>query len=197
MLHAIPDYAGSSGGRLYGTHVYFAVRTHRDPSAVITSIRSLIGQLDRKAALTNVARLQDVVADSIVAPEFYAALLGVFASVAVALAAIGIYGVIAYGVTQRVREIGIRMAVGARRDQVLGRILRQGLGLAAVGIGLGIVGAAATTRYLRNMLFGLTPLDLGTFVATSVAFTLIAIFASYVPARRATKVDPLVALRYE
>lgn len=113
------------------------------------------------------------------------------------LAAAGIYGVMAYSVAQRTREIGIRMALGARRAEVMGLVLRQSIVLTAVGISLGLAGAAAVTRYLEGMLFGLTPLDLTTFIAVSVIFALVAAGAAYVPARRATKIDPLVALRCE
>ena len=111
------------------------------------------------------------------------------------LAAIGIYGVLAYAVVQRTQEIGIRMALGAQRAQVLALVLRKGLILTAIGIALGLAGAAAGARLLEGMLFGITPLDPKTFVAVSLMFSLVATFASYVPARRATKVNPIVALR--
>jgi putative ABC transport system permease protein len=113
------------------------------------------------------------------------------------LAAIGIYGVMAYSVSQRTREIGIRMALGAQRSAVVGLVLHQSLLLTIVGIGIGIAGAAAVSRYLEGLLFGLTPLDPPTFAAVAVMFAAVALFAAFVPARRATKVDPLVALRYE
>ena len=113
------------------------------------------------------------------------------------LAAIGIYGLLAYAVIQRTQEIGIRMALGARRAQVLGLVLRRGLVLTAVGVALGLAAAAAATRLLQGMLFGVTPLDPKTFAAVSASFGLVATLASYVPARRATKVDPMVALRSE
>ncbi|MGH9314580.1 MAG: FtsX-like permease family protein [Vicinamibacterales bacterium] len=127
----------------------------------------------------------------------YAILIGIFAALAVALAAIGIYGVLAYSVTQRTREIGIRMALGARRSEVMGLVLGQSLVLTAAGIALGLAAAAVVTRYLDRMLFGLTPLDPATFVAVSLMFGLVATLASYLPARRATKVDPVIALRCE
>ena len=119
----------------------------------------------------------------------------VFAGVAGCLAAIGIYGVLAYAVVQRTQEIGIRMALGAQRAQVLALVLRKGLILTAIGIALGLAGAAAGARLLDGMLFGITPLDVQTFVAVSIMFSLVAMLASYVPARRATKVNPIVALR--
>jgi putative ABC transport system permease protein len=120
-----------------------------------------------------------------------------FAGVAVTLTAVGIYGVMAYSVTRRTREIGIRMALGAQRRQVIRLVLGQSLLVAALGIGTGIGGAIVGTRYLGNMLFGLTPLDPATFIAVSMMFAAIATLAAFVPARRATRVDPLVALRYE
>lgn len=113
------------------------------------------------------------------------------------LAAIGICGVLAYAVIQRTQETGIRMALGARRAQVLALVLRKGAILTTVGIALGLVGAAAATRVLQGMLFGITPLDPKTFLAVSLMFGLVATFASCVPARRATKIDPMVALRSE
>jgi putative ABC transport system permease protein len=124
-------------------------------------------------------------------------LLGIFAAVAGGIAAIGIYGVLAYAVTQRTREIGIRMALGAQPREVRRLVLRQGIQLIAPGIAIGIAGAVGFTRYLEGMLFGLTPLDPSTFMAVSLLFAVIALLACYVPARRATKVDPLVSLRYE
>ena len=129
--------------------------------------------------------------------RFYAVMLGVFAGVAGMLAAIGIYGVLAYAVVQRTREIGIRMALGAQRAQVLALVLRHGLILTAIGIAAGLAGAAAGTRLLQGMLFGITPLDPLTFGAVSLLFGLVATVASYLPARRATTVDPMVALRSE
>jgi ABC-type antimicrobial peptide transport system permease subunit len=124
-------------------------------------------------------------------------MLSVFAGVAAILAAIGIYGVLAYAVVQRTREIGIRMALGAQRAQVLRLILGRGAMLTAIGIALGLAGAAVGTRVLQDLLFGITPLDPQTFIAVSLLFGLVATVASYLPARRATTVDPMVALRSE
>ena len=135
--------------------------------------------------------------NSIAQPRLYAALLGIFAGVAVVLAGIGIYGVMACAVAQRTREIGIHVALGARRSQVMALVLGQSLLLVAVGLTLGLCGAAAVARYLEGMLFGLTPLDPTTYLVVSVMSAAVAILASYVPARRATTVDPLVTLRCE
>jgi putative ABC transport system permease protein len=141
--------------------------------------------------------MDQLVSDSLLRRRLYAVMLTLFAGVAVALAAIGLYGLITYAVTQRTREIGIRMALGARYIQVMALVLRQSIVLTILGLVLGIGGAAAVTRYLEGMLFGLTPLDPSTFVAVAGLFALVATFAAFVPARRATKVDPMVALRCE
>jgi putative ABC transport system permease protein len=141
--------------------------------------------------------MEQLIAGSVARQRFYAVMLSVFASIAAILAAIGIYGVLAYGVAQRTREIGIRMALGAQRTQVLALVLRTGVTLSACGIALGLAGAAAAARILQGMLFGITPLDPATFVVVSLLFSLVAMVACYVPARRATAVDPMVALRSE
>jgi putative ABC transport system permease protein len=117
--------------------------------------------------------------------------------VAALLAAIGIYGVLAYAVVQRTQEIGVRVALGARRSQVLALVLRRGVMLTAIGLVLGLAGAAASARYLQSMLFGIEPLDLWTFAQVAVAFTIVTMLASYLPARRAATIDPVVALRHE
>jgi putative ABC transport system permease protein len=160
-------------------------------------VAAVARQLDSQAALYNIATMEQLVSNSMVRPRLYAVLLGGFAAVAAALAAVGIFGVMAYSVTQRTKEIGIRMALGAQWAQVMRLVMGQSLVLIGVGIVLGVAGAAAVTRYLEGMLFGLTPLDPSTFIVVSLFFAVIALVASYVPARRATKVDPLVSLRYE
>jgi putative ABC transport system permease protein len=182
---------------LFDVPQYFAIRTARTPTSIVSDLRGKVRQIDTDASLFNVATMEQLLANSMARPRMYAVLLGLFAGVAVIMAAVGIYGVMAYTVTQRTREIGIRMALGARRAEVMGLVLRQSVVLTAIGILLGLAGAAAVTRYLKGMLFGVTPLDPTTFVAVSLMFGLVATLASYVPARRATKVDPLVALRYE
>jgi putative ABC transport system permease protein len=187
----LPPFAGPAPAP------YFAVRTADDPLAVAASMRGIVRELEPQATLDNIASMEQLVSNSFARPRLYAVLLGVFAGVAVALTAIGIYGVMAYSVAQRIREIGIRMALGAQRGDVMGLVLGQSLVLTALGIAAGIAGAFAVTRYLQQMLFGLTPLDPATFVAVAAAFGVIATLAAFVPARRATRVDPLVALRCE
>jgi len=144
-----------------------------------------------------VAPMQQLVSNSVSRSRLYALLLGVFAAVAVTLAAVGLYGVMAYSVAQRTREIGVRMALGARRGDVMGQVVRQGLAMTVIGLAFGLSAASLAMRYLQGLLFGLTPLDPGTFLAASLLFAVVATIASYLPARRAISVDPLVALRHE
>ena len=200
-LEPTPQFFGDlrqwSGNPLFPVGAYYAVRANDNPEAIIASLRAIVRALDPQAALFNVAPMTEVVATTISRARLYAALLGIFAGVGVVLAVIGIYGVLAYTVTQRTSEIGIRMALGAQRTEVMALVLRQSLAVTTVGILIGVFGAAGVTRYLEGMLFGLTPLDTRTFVAVSVLFAAVATLASYVPARRATKVDPVIALRHE
>jgi predicted permease len=176
---------------------YYAVRMRGERAAVVSNALAIARQLDPDAALYNVATMEELVSNSLTLPRMYASLLGLFAAIAVALVAIGIYGMMAYSVTQRTREIGIRMALGAQRRAVLGLVLGQSALLTGVGITFGLAGAAATTRYLQGLLFGLAPLDPSTFLTVALVFGGVATVAAYIPARRATKVDPLVALRCE
>jgi len=147
--------------------------------------------------VTAIADLESLRYGSLVRPRFYAVLLGSFAALAAVLAGVGIYGVLAFSVVQRTHEIGVRMALGARRHAVLAGVLREGLTVAALGVGLGLAGAAALTRYLSTMLFGLTPLDPTTYGGVAAVFMAVAGLACYIPARRATRVDPVRALRCE
>lgn len=175
----------------------FAVRTRGNPATAGPAVGRIVHSVDPEAGTDAMIPMDRLVASSVARPRFYAVLLGAFAGVAGLLAAIGIYGALACAVLERTQEIGIRMALGAQRAQVLALVLRKGLILTTIGIALGLVGAAAATRSLQGMLFGITPLDPATFIAVSVMFGLVATFASYVPARRATAVDPVVALRSE
>ena len=141
--------------------------------------------------------MEQIVRHSIASQRFNAGLFGAFAALAMILAAIGIYGVLAYSVNQRTREIGLRMALGAERSDVLRLILRQGMTLAAAGMALGLAGALALTRVLRSLLFGVSATDPFTFVGITLLLTAVAFLACYWPARRAARVDPMEALRYE
>jgi putative ABC transport system permease protein len=182
---------------LFPVGAYYALRTDADEGTIMASVRRVVRELDAEAGLFNIASMDQLVATTIARPRMYAVLLAIFASVGVVLAAVGIYGVLAYSVTQRTREIGIRMALGAQRSAVITLVLGESVVLTAIGIVLGVAGAAAITRYLEKMLFGLTPLDPLTFVAVSFLFAAVAALASWVPARRATTVSPLIALRCE
>jgi len=141
--------------------------------------------------------MEQAISDSVARPRFRTGLLSAFAAIALLLAATGIYGVIAYSVAQRTQEIGIRMALGAHRADVLRLVLGQGTMLAIEGIGLGLAGALLLTRLLGSLLFAVSPTDPLTFAAVSIGLTGVALLASYIPARRATRIDPLVALRYQ
>jgi len=176
---------------------YFAVKTQDSPIAISADVRTIVRQLDAAATVDNVATMEQIVSNAVSGPRLYAVLLGTFAAVAVALAAIGIYGILSFIVTHRTREIGIRMALGARPATVVSQVVRQSAVQVVIGIVLGIGGAALLSRYLEGLLFGVTPLDLPAFVVAGAGFTLVALVAAYRPARRATQVDPLVALRAE
>ena len=175
----------------------FAMRTRGNPTDLILPVRQAITRADPNAALDAIMPMDSLVANSVARQRFYAVMLAAFAAVAALLGAIGVYGVLAYFVVERTREIGLRMALGAGRRQVLGLVLGRGLVCAAIGITLGLAGAAAGTRYLQAMLYGITPLDGRTFAVVAVAFAAVATLASYLPARLATRLDPMVALRIE
>jgi putative ABC transport system permease protein len=141
--------------------------------------------------------MAQVSAESVSRRRFAMQLVGLFGILALLLAAVGIYGVIAYSVTQRTREIGIRVALGASRSEILRWVLKQGMVLTMAGVVIGLVGAFSLTRLLRSLLFGVGPTDIVTYGVLAILLTIVALIACYFPARRATKVDPLVALRYE
>jgi predicted permease len=175
----------------------FAIRTSDDPAAAMPLVRQIVNSVDANIGIDALVPMSRLAMRAVAPQRFYAVTLGVFAGVAAILAAVGIYGLLTYAVIQRTQEIGIRMAIGAQRGQVLALVLRRGLTLAALGIALGILASALSTRVLQGLLFGVTPLDSRTFLFVSLMFALIATFASYLPARRATRVDALVALRTE
>jgi putative ABC transport system permease protein len=173
------------------------MRSAADPSALAGGLRGAVREADRDLAVFDVATMDELLADSMALRRFSMLLLGFFGAVAAALAGVGIYGVISYTVTQRTREIGIRMALGAQGRDVLRLVLRRGMWLACAGIAAGLMGALALTRVMSSLLFGVGARDPSTFVAVGALLGLVALLACVVPARRATKVDPMVALRYE
>jgi len=172
----------------------FAVRTRDAPDHAAAIVTRVVRETDASAGIDAIAPLERLVASSVAGPRFHAVLLAVFAGVAAVLAAIGIYGVLAYAVEQRTREIGVRIALGAQRHQVLALVLRRGLALTLAGLMLGTAAAAGTARVLESLLFGVTPVDATTYASVLLLFFLVALLAAYVPARRATRVDPLAAL---
>jgi putative ABC transport system permease protein len=175
----------------------FVVRTDGDPARLMPTMRTLIARVDSNLGIDAMVPMEQLVASSLTRQRFYAAVMGVFAAIAVLLSAVGMYGVLAYAVAQRTREFGVRTALGATSRDVLALVLRQGLLLTSIGIGIGLAGAIALTRYIEGMLFDVKPLDPLTYVAVVALFAAVTSIASFVPARRATKIDPLTALRYE
>jgi putative ABC transport system permease protein len=176
---------------------YYAVRFNGDEQAAIAAINAAVHESRSEGLVFNLARMEAIVSSSVARPRLYAVLLGTFASVGLAMALIGIYSVMSYTVSQQTREIGIRMALGARPGLVRTQVLRHALALTVIGIAAGLVAARVLSLTLESMLFGLTPLDVPTFSGVAVLFVLAAALAAYAPASRASKIDPLVAIRTE
>lgn len=174
---------------------YFALRVEGNPISYASPVRETVADIDASAVLDNVATMQQVVTNSLSRPRLFAVLAGAYATVGALLAAIGVYGVTAYAVTQRTRELAIRLALGARPIALLVLVIRHGVGWTVVGLTLGIIGSAALSRYLDGVLFGITPLDATTFAVVSAMFLVVAVVATLIPARWTTRIDPLIALR--
>ncbi len=183
-----------TGGNII-RNVFVVVRTAGDPLALVAPVRAEIRALDNSLPVANIRTMEDVVASALATPRLTGFLLGAFAAIALALAAVGIYGVLAYLVAQRTHEIGIRLAIGADRSQVLAMILKQGLTLAVAGIAVGVVAAFGLTRLMQSLLYEVGAADPLTFVTVPVALLVVAVVASLIPARRATQVSPTIALR--
>jgi ABC-type antimicrobial peptide transport system permease subunit len=191
-----PTIYGNALQRLPSSSMSVVVRAQVEPSALIPAMREAVRSLDPQLPL-NFRTLDQVFSSSLDQRRFSLVIFGVFGTAALLLAAMGIYGVTTYAVAQRTQEIGIRMALGAQMGDVLKLVLGKGMSLAFIGAAIGLAGAYAITRVMSNLLFEVAPTDLGTFVAVSAILIIVALLACFIPARRATKVDPLVALRYE
>lgn len=175
----------------------FVLRTDLNPQTLAGAVRRAVENVDKNQPLSETRTVDEVVANSVAPRRFRMLLIGQFALLALALAAVGIYGVVAYSCSRRTHEFAIRLALGAERRDILKLVVRQGLLLALSGVGIGVLGAFALTRFIASLLYGVKPTDPRTFVGVSLLLIAVALLASYLPARRATKVDPIVALRYE
>jgi putative ABC transport system permease protein len=186
-----PEFQGQESGMIV------LIRTAANPIGQLSALQGAVRDLDSQIPVDDPRELAEVVTQSSSQQRFLALLLGLFAGLALILAAVGIYSVIAYSVAQRTHEIGIRMALGAGWPDMVGMLLREGLGVALGGVIAGLAGAWGLTRFLASQLYGVHPTDPATFIAVPLLLMLVAVLACYVPARRAAKVDPMIALRYE
>jgi ABC-type antimicrobial peptide transport system permease subunit len=172
-------------------------RTSAPPASLAAPIRAIVHDLDHEIPVFSVQTMEERISASVGPQRFYATLIGVFAAVALLLAAVGLYGVIAYAVSQRTHELGIRVALGATSQRISTMVIREGLALTAIGVAVGIVAALAAGSVVASLLFGVTPRDPTTLGGVVVVLAAVAMLASWLPARRAARVDPLVAMRGE
>jgi ABC-type antimicrobial peptide transport system permease subunit len=177
--------------------VAVVLRTEGDPTAVMGSVRGAVEEIDPREVIYNVRTMDEVVSSSFAARRLSMLLLSVFAALALMLACVGVYGVISYLVGQRTHEIGVRMALGAERSDVLRLVIGHGARMAFVGVAIGIGAALGLTRLMANQLFGVSAHDPLTFAGVAMLLIVVAVAASYIPARRAMRIDPMIALRYE
>jgi putative ABC transport system permease protein len=187
-------YSGTAG---HLTSMTLVIRTTVEPKSLAIAAQETVRSLDRNLPVSSVVTLEQVIADTLWQPRFNLQLIGIFAALAMSLAAIGLYGVMSYSVAQRTREVGLRMALGARRRDVLKLVVGQGMKLALAGVALGLLAAVALTRLMEKLLFEVSATDISTFAVIALLLTIVALLACWIPARRATKVDPMVALRCE
>jgi len=195
------DFLGQPGAHgeamLHMAYITLVVRTTRDPGALVSTVKNTVWSLDRNLPISEVLTMDTVVADANAQPRFEMLLLGIFAVVALVMAAVGIYGVMSYSVSRRTHEIGIRISLGASRSEVFRLVVRQGMVLALVGSAAGIAGALLLSRLMVKVLYGVRPIDPITFAGVTLLLTIVAMAASYIPSRRAMQVDPIAALRHE
>jgi putative ABC transport system permease protein len=187
----------SQSGRAWKRWMNLVIRSQGDAAEMVREVKAQVWKVDSQIPLNRVRAMTEMVGASMATERFNMLMLAIFAGVAMVLAASGIYGVMAYSVAQRTHEIGIRMALGARQRDVVGMVIAQGLKLAILGVGIGLLAAFGLTRLLQNLLFGVSTTDPLTFSTISILLALVALLACTIPARRATRVDPMIALRYE
>ena len=180
-----------------GLNLTLVARTTSDPRSFVGAVRKEVSALDKDLPVSNIKFMEEIVGKSVAQPRVYALLLGIFAGLALILASIGIYGVMSYSVTQRMHEIGIRMALGAQPLDVLKLVIKQGMILGITGVIIGLIVSFALTRVLASQLYGVTATDPLTFTIISLVLMFVALIACTIPALRATKVDPMIAVRYE
>jgi putative ABC transport system permease protein len=204
VVNDVRDRAVEESGPVYYTPLFLGsnwgeiiVRTSANPMVMVPAIERVVRFVDQDAAIKHIATVDQIIADSAADPKFQTVLLASFGALGLLLAVIGVYGVVSYSAVQRTHEIGVRMALGAHGGDILRMVLREGMLLAGIGIVAGIGGALALTRFLQSLLFEITPTDPLTFIGVSLILTAVALVACSIPARRAAKVDPMVALRYE
>jgi putative ABC transport system permease protein len=173
------------------------VRTRGNPLALASTLEETVRSIDKELPVFNTRSMDELMGNAVAQQRLTMALLGGFALLALVLAAVGIYGVMSYAVTQRTHEIGIRLAMGARPGHVIKLVIGQGMRLALVGIGIGLAASFGLTRIMANLLFGVSATDGFTFGGVALLLVIVALIACYIPARRAMKTDPMVALRYE
>ncbi|HET9402890.1 MAG TPA: FtsX-like permease family protein, partial [Candidatus Acidoferrales bacterium] len=178
--------------------MYVAFKTQSgDPERLVSSVRQQIRNIDPQLPISQIKLMDDVISEAQSRPRFLTLLLSIFSGVALAIATIGIYGVISFAVARRTKEFGLRMVLGAQRGDVLGLVMKQGLWLTLVGVGAGLLAAFGLTRLMASLLFGVTATDPLTFASVTAILAAVALFACYIPARRATRVDPIQMMRYE
>jgi putative ABC transport system permease protein len=193
--NAVEVYVPITQNPWYGASI--AVRAAGDPLALTAAVKGAVAKFDKQLAVTGIRTMDEIAAESVARPRFRARLVGGFAALALLLSAVGIFGVLAFWVSQRRREFGIRMALGAQVSNVLSLVLERGVKIAAAGIVAGVLGAAALARSLAALLFGVNPLDAANFGGTVAALAVVALLAAAIPAWRAARVDPAIALREE